>query len=125
MKARVDNPTASEEYNDGGDGLSASRMALLVRFLGKLTVDRSAMDDLLNTLPEDVRSFVHSSDFASGCHRKFEALCRPGKNVIPIESMTPILNQFAEGQLLGQTSELCGRFMRVFDEDRDGFINSK
>jgi hypothetical protein len=37
--------------------------------------------------------------------------------------MMPILNQFSEGAMLSQSSEVCSRFMRVFDEDRDGFID--
>lgn len=37
--------------------------------------------------------------------------------------MIPILSQFSESSMRGQTSDLCSRFMCVFDEDRDGFIN--
>lgn len=71
-------------YSDSGVD---PRMALLVRFLGKLAVDKGAMHDMLRTLPEDVRLFVDSRDFTEGCQRKFAALCQPGQRSIPIESV--------------------------------------
>ena len=96
----------------------------LTRLIQRLEGDRSYVETVLPDLPDHVRDYLVSDEFADLAAAKFRDVDSDGNGYLTADELYPLVVELFESQPYDVTLDHCRRFAKVFDDDGNGVITT-